>query len=241
MDNNKKLCMIGERIKKEREAQGMTLEQLAQALNTTRQSVSKWEKGLGTLDMDSVLRMCEIFGCEIGYLACEFDQKTRENADICASTGLTEDAVDRLHSYCNQLQEKTPIDGVEEIVSYIICSMNFQIIIDELGSIMENDYIHEQYFSKILDKSKQEISILAKHMNAIWDAGLEVLPQFEHNNISLYNAKQASMNMINEVECIMREKILLKAFPNPKGKRALEYMILELYDIGKEIQSEEDT
>lgn len=99
MDNTIKLREIGARIKKEREALSMTLEQLAEVLNTTRQSVSKWEKGLGTLDMDSVLRMCDLFECEIGYLTCEYDCKRKETTDVCSVTGLDEKAVEILLEY----------------------------------------------------------------------------------------------------------------------------------------------
>lgn len=41
--------------------------------------------------------LCDIFQCDIGYLLCEYDEKTWGKRDIAAYTGLSEEAVDVLH------------------------------------------------------------------------------------------------------------------------------------------------
>lgn len=40
--------------------------------------------------------MCELFDCEISYLFCEYDCKTRETTDIQKATGLSEKSIQRL-------------------------------------------------------------------------------------------------------------------------------------------------
>ena len=46
----------------------MTQEQLAEALEVTRQSVSKWESGAGFPEMEKLLRLSELFGVDLDTL-----------------------------------------------------------------------------------------------------------------------------------------------------------------------------
>lgn len=63
-----------------------------------RDTVASWEKGEALPDIDVLLKMCEIFNCELGYLLCEFDTKTRINADIQKETGLSEESIEALRA-----------------------------------------------------------------------------------------------------------------------------------------------
>jgi transcriptional regulator with XRE-family HTH domain len=88
---------IGKRILKERRIVGYSNQSsFAVAMGyseESRQTVANWEKGKTTPCMEDYLRMCELFDCELGYLLCEFDCKTREVTDIQAAIGLTEKAI----------------------------------------------------------------------------------------------------------------------------------------------------
>ena len=42
------------------------------------------------------MELCNIFNCEIGYLLCEYDCKTRAATDIVKETGLSEKSIDIL-------------------------------------------------------------------------------------------------------------------------------------------------
>ena len=59
---------IGKRISDLRKKQGMTQEQLAEKLGTTRQAVSKWEADKSFPDIDYVVRMGDIFQVSMDYL-----------------------------------------------------------------------------------------------------------------------------------------------------------------------------
>ncbi len=88
---------IGGRIKTERKARGMSMDDLAAELGTTRQSISKWEKGEGVeITLNMLLSLCNVFDCELGYLLGEFDCKTRAETDVCEKTGLSPKAVKNL-------------------------------------------------------------------------------------------------------------------------------------------------
>lgn len=53
---------IGEQIQNLRIQKGLTQERLAEMLEVSRQSISKWELGQAVPDVDKIIRMSEIFG-----------------------------------------------------------------------------------------------------------------------------------------------------------------------------------
>lgn len=52
---------VGEKIKKIRKMAGMTQEDLAEKINVSRQTISKWEKEISSPDLDSAIALCELF------------------------------------------------------------------------------------------------------------------------------------------------------------------------------------
>ena len=106
---------IGRRIKSERirykETHGKKLsqEQLLWMLDLSESStpyLRRWEKGEAMPSLKQLCQMAEIFACDVGYLLADYDQRTRDAADICRATGLTEKAVERLKAI-----KKDPVSG----------------------------------------------------------------------------------------------------------------------------------
>ncbi len=60
--------MLADKIMKERKKKGWSQEELAEQLDVSRQSVSKWESGLSVPDLDRIIAMSEIFGVTTDYL-----------------------------------------------------------------------------------------------------------------------------------------------------------------------------
>ena len=84
---------IGNRIYKNRDKLGLTLEQLAELSGVSRQSISNYESGK-TIPTEAIRRkLCKAFNCDMGYLMCEYDTKTRKHADIAEETGLSDKAI----------------------------------------------------------------------------------------------------------------------------------------------------
>ena len=59
---------FGDNLKQIRKSKGMSQEQLADMVNVTRQSVSKWENGDGYPEMNNILELCKIFNCKLNDL-----------------------------------------------------------------------------------------------------------------------------------------------------------------------------
>ena len=59
---------FGENLKKIRKLKKMSQEDLADKVNVSRQSVSKWETGDAYPEMNNILQLCKIFKCKINDL-----------------------------------------------------------------------------------------------------------------------------------------------------------------------------
>ena len=53
--------LIADKIKKLRKDNNMTQEDLADKLNVSRQTISKWETNVGVPDIDNIKAICDLF------------------------------------------------------------------------------------------------------------------------------------------------------------------------------------
>lgn len=79
---------LGETIYRLRTEKNMSQGDLADALGVSRQSVSKWENGNATPDLDKLVRMAKLFGVTLDSLVDE-QAPTVPAAPISASQGIT--------------------------------------------------------------------------------------------------------------------------------------------------------
>ena len=73
---------LGERLLAYRNRVGLSQEKLAEKIGVTRQTVSKWELGQTTPEMDKLLEMSKIFGINVDDLldeTKEIKSQTEEN------------------------------------------------------------------------------------------------------------------------------------------------------------------
>lgn len=74
MSKNKNIkFVIGNNIAKLRQASGMTQLQLAEQLNYSDKTISKWERGEGVPDIAVLIELTDIFGITLDYLTREHD------------------------------------------------------------------------------------------------------------------------------------------------------------------------
>lgn len=74
---------------------------------SSHKTLSSWENGKSLPDLNSLARMADLFGCDIGYLLCDYDERTRDIADASQITGLSPGAIEQL------------IKGDDRIVGFI--------------------------------------------------------------------------------------------------------------------------
>ncbi|MEZ3436630.1 MAG: helix-turn-helix domain-containing protein [Lachnospiraceae bacterium] len=81
------MSLFGENLQFYRRRENMTQEQLAERLEVSRQTVSKWEAGNSFAEMDKILQLCDLFSCDM-------DTLLRRDASVLAAG---DDTVHRDH------------------------------------------------------------------------------------------------------------------------------------------------
>lgn len=111
---------------------------LAENIGYSERSVKAWLAGQNPFPVDALLKICDFFQCDIGYLTGEIDTPRHITADICKETGLSEEAVNALR----QIAGKTP-----------------SVISDESGSRHEIVYIQNpregSFYSFLIERHQQ--------------------------------------------------------------------------------------
>lgn len=79
---------INENLKQERILKGLTLEELAKKVGTTKQTIARYENGdIANIPYEKIEAIAKVFGCTPGYLMGweEEAEPTKENAVTLAS------------------------------------------------------------------------------------------------------------------------------------------------------------
>lgn len=105
---------IGARIRELRKAQGMTLQQLADAIHKSRASVSKYETGEITLDVDTLSDISGVLCVPLGHLLAVPPPASQASVSETAGSSPFFQA-DRLYFYFYDGRYKRLKDGVIDI------------------------------------------------------------------------------------------------------------------------------
>ena len=88
---------FGENLKRIRKDKKMSQEQLAEKVNVSRQSVSKWETGEAYPEMNNILELCKIFNCKINELV---------HADMSDISSLDEEVIMKVVKFNEKKQNQ---------------------------------------------------------------------------------------------------------------------------------------
>jgi transcriptional regulator with XRE-family HTH domain len=127
-----------EKLSKKRRENNLSQEQLADKLDVSRQSVSKWESGLSYPDMDKIIQLCKIFNCSLDDL---IDDDAMGNKDILNNkkeTNYFNDFLNFITQICNMFTSMKNSERwkcfFEEIIIIIIAIIIHSILGDILSS-----------------------------------------------------------------------------------------------------------
>ena len=134
---------IGKRIKDERRKKKLSQQKLADAVSsimvdsdpdykgTEQNTVSNWEKGVSLPPLSKLIALSEIFDCDIGYLLCDYDEPTRNLADVVEQTGLSGKAATRLKTMAGRVNKEKQAGWLNTMEEQELKALN---------TILENDY-----------------------------------------------------------------------------------------------------
>lgn len=75
----------GEKLALLRRQKGMTQEELSEALNVSRQSVSRWEMDAAFPETDKLIRLSKLFDCSIDFLLkTDYQMNEKKDAELSA-------------------------------------------------------------------------------------------------------------------------------------------------------------
>ena len=147
---------IAKRLKDERNNAELTQLELSKKLKYSKPTVIEWERSNGENripDMDTLLKMCNLYNCEIGYLLGEYDTRFRRNATVQEETGLSEAAIESLRRYGKEpdyiepgIPAPTPSDFLSFLLTYsddgqahFLGSYALDDILEQIGEIRNNN------------------------------------------------------------------------------------------------------
>ena len=89
--------MFYQRIKELRKENNMSQEELANKLDVSRQSVSKWESGLSMPDLDNVIKISDMFNVSIDFLLK--DSKSESDFNYYTIDTKEKKAMSKINTY----------------------------------------------------------------------------------------------------------------------------------------------
>ena len=154
---------------------GMTQETLAEKLNVSRQTVSKWEMDVANPEMDKALELCKVFNCSL-------DNLFRDEMD------------QRSSAYTNLRVEEVP--GFRYVVHTVISTEPERDALDRVsGYAKENGIVNPRIIGWDFPKlSAEQINVFKMHgYTAAWilpeglnPEGLEVKEQPAHRYAAIH-------------------------------------------------------
>lgn len=109
---------LGQRLIKLRKSKQLSQEEVAEKLNVTRQTVSKWETDQSSPDFDKILPLCELFEISTDELLTGKKKKIKEQGEIILDT--------------NENKKKRTMGLVISILLYVLSAVWIMISIPVL-------------------------------------------------------------------------------------------------------------
>ena len=152
---------FGENLKKIRKEKNMSQEQLAEKVNVSRQSVSKWETGESYPEMNNILELCKIFNCNINDLI---------HTDMTDISSLDEEIIMNVVKFNEKKQNQ--VKTLSNIISligkigsivlkvaipFVIIAMLLVPYIVNNVQVQENKIVFKTNNIKLIDSNKIEV------------------------------------------------------------------------------------
>ena len=177
---------FGDNLKLIRKNKKMSQEQLAEKMNVSRQSVSKWETGEAYPEMNNILELCKIFNCKINDLV---------HTDMTDISSLDEEIVMSVVKFNEKKQKevKTLSNVISLIgkigaivlkvaIPFIILGMILVPYIVNNIEIKDNEIVFKTDNIKIIGENKIEIRDIIIGEFDIQDEDYDVIEMFEDNS-----------------------------------------------------------
>lgn len=116
-------------LKRARKAKGLTQEKFCEAFTNydgskfSLSTIRNWEQGRNTPEIKTIEALCGFFDCDMDYLFNNIDYRTHDNAFICETLGISEQAIDILQETHKQYP------SYMDYVNFVLRSVNFENVL----------------------------------------------------------------------------------------------------------------
>ena len=196
---------LGQKIKKLRNEKGLTQKDLANLVNVTFQTVSKWENDENEPDVSTLRRLSQLFGCSMDDLLSE-EEVTQEEKPIEEPTPQTAVIHQREMHVCERCNQDIPFDDLvftaenadnSSVMTYNNCTYNPSDSFQKWERVMK---VYRQ------DSTEETITALAQLE--------EELPEFKNLLFSWQISLLAEYNKYQELIKFVEENMdYLNSYP----------------------------
>ena len=215
---------FGDNLKAIRKQNKMSQEQLAEKVNVSRQSVSKWENGEAYPEMHNILQLCKIFNCKINDLVHTdmSDISSLDEEIIMNVVKFNEKKQKEVKTLSNIIQLIGKIGGIvlKVAIGFIILTMLLVPYVVTNVEINDEEISFKTDNIKIIDENKIEIhDIIVGEMDSDVSI-LEIVEIFNNHSkgeIIAYAEAVLVFLIVNVVIVIIILSYVEKLFNNIKN------------------------
>lgn len=152
-----------------RELEKLTQEKMAEKIGVSTRIYVDWEHGKRIPDLNSLIKVCNAFNCDLDYLIGRIDARLHHTNDIMEKTGLSEDAVNSILAI-NKYEQDHPEESYCRIDMFSAL-LETQEIIDALVMYCLAD---DPTLVQIKDSSGEAIHEINEEQKVIVNGRLEI-------------------------------------------------------------------
>lgn len=212
---------FGENLKKLRKSKKLSQEELAEKMQVSRQSVSKWETGAAYPEMNNILELCKIFNCHINDLVNDsiididsLDEEIKMNA-----VKFKKEQQKKMKGLSKAIAVIAKIGQIACIISIplLIISMVVLGIVANKTDITDGKIIFNDSVIISITASGNKISLTAADSTItepIKDSKISVFMELLQNNSKLAVIGYIETGFAFLIVCVVLAIIMLKALEN---------------------------
>lgn len=195
---------FSEKLQKLRKEKKLSQEQLAEMLEVSRQSVSKWESGLTYPEMDKLIALCKIFNCtlddltndEVSDIVIKQKQQTNLTNMIDELLNLINRSYCMFQSLSGQQIGKMIVELLLLVFVLFLVKIPFNWIARSLGSIFNDIYVIRQIIYFIFDIGHLILSIII----FFYIYNMRYLSEFEKGHLEEVTEESIEAEEVNMTE-----------------------------------------
>ena len=177
---------FGDNLKQIRKNKKMSQEELAEKVNVSRQSVSKWENGEVYPEMNNILELCKIFNCKINDLVHTdmSDISSLDEEIVMNVVKFNEKKQKQLKTLSNIIELIGKIGGIvlKVAIPFLVLAMILVPYAVSNVEIENNKITFKTDNIKIIDENKIEIHNVIIGEFDVEDENFDIIEIFKNNS-----------------------------------------------------------